>query len=150
QIGSQLVNVLYILDEPSIGLHQRDNERLINSLKNLRDIGNSVLVVEHDKDMILNADHVIDMGPQAGIHGGRIVAEGTTTEILKSNSLTAAYLNEQKEVAVQPHRRAGNGKVLSLKEASRNNLKKVSVDFPLGKLILVTGVSGSGKSSLIT
>src|SRR5690606_13552560 len=133
-----------------IGLHQRDNERLINSLKNLRDIGNSVLVVEHDKDMILNADHVIDMGPQAGVHGGRIVAEGTPTEILKSNSLTAAYLNGQKEVAVLLHRRAGNGKVLSLKEASGNNLKKVSVDFPLGKLILVTGVSGSGKSSLIT
>lgn len=150
QIGSQLVNVLYILDEPSIGLHQRDNERLINSLKNLRDIGNSVLVVEHDKDMILNADHVIDMGPQAGVHGGRIVAEGTPTEILKSNSLTAAYLNGQKEVAVPPQRRGGNGKVLSLKEASGNNLKKVSVDFPLGKLILVTGVSGSGKSSLIT
>ncbi|SFS61281.1 excinuclease ABC subunit UvrA [Sphingobacterium wenxiniae] len=150
QIGSQLVNVLYILDEPSIGLHQRDNERLINSLKNLRDIGNSVLVVEHDKDMILHADYVIDMGPEAGVHGGKVVAQGTPKEILKAKSLTASYLNGDKEVAIPATRREGNGKLLSLKGAKGNNLKNVSVDFPLGKLILVTGVSGSGKSSLIT
>lgn len=150
QIGSQLVNVLYILDEPSIGLHQRDNERLINSLKNLRDIGNSVLVVEHDKDMILEADYVIDMGPDAGINGGEIVAQGTPKEIIKSNTLTAAYLNGQKEIKIPETRRKGHGKLLSLKGAKGNNLKNVSVDFPLGKLILVTGVSGSGKSSLIT
>ncbi|MFD2553689.1 excinuclease ABC subunit UvrA [Sphingobacterium tabacisoli] len=150
QIGSQLVNVLYILDEPSIGLHQRDNERLINSLKNLRDIGNSVLVVEHDKDMILHADYVIDMGPAAGIHGGQVVAEGTPKQILKANSLTADYLNGKKEVQIPKKRRDGNGHTLSLKGATGNNLKNVSVDFPLGKLILVTGVSGSGKSSLIT
>lgn len=150
QIGSQLVNVLYILDEPSIGLHQRDNERLINSLKNLRDIGNSVLVVEHDRDMILHADYVIDMGPAAGINGGTVVAEGTPKQILKADSLTAEYLNGKKEVAIPKERRKGNGHVLSLKGAKGNNLKNVSVDFPLGKLILVTGVSGSGKSSLIT
>ncbi len=150
QIGSQLVNVLYILDEPSIGLHQRDNERLINSLKNLRDIGNSVLVVEHDKDMILNADHVIDMGPAAGLHGGEVVAEGTPKEILKADSLTAAYLNGRKEVAIPKTRRPGNGNTLTLKGATGNNLKNVTAEFPLGKLILVTGVSGSGKSSLIT
>lgn len=150
QIGSQLVNVLYILDEPSIGLHQRDNERLIHSLKNLRDIGNSVLVVEHDKDMIIQADYVIDMGPEAGVHGGEIVAQGTPTEITNSNTLTAAYLNGQKEIAIPATRRKGNGNILSLKGAKGNNLKNVNVDFPLGKLILVTGVSGSGKSSLIT
>lgn len=150
QIGSQLVNVLYILDEPSIGLHQRDNERLINALKNLRDIGNSVLVVEHDKDMILHADHVIDMGPAAGVHGGTVVAEGTPTEILKSNSLTAAYLNGTKEVKIHEKRREGNGKTLSLHGATGHNLKNLSVSFPLGKLIVVSGVSGSGKSSLIT
>ncbi|MGJ1421164.1 excinuclease ABC subunit UvrA [Sphingobacterium spiritivorum] len=150
QIGSQLVNVLYILDEPSIGLHQRDNERLIKSLKNLRDIGNSVLVVEHDKDMILNADHVIDMGPAAGLHGGQVVAEGSPEEILKADSLTAAYLNGRKEVAIPETRRAGNGQSLILKGATGNNLKNVTAEFPLGKLILVTGVSGSGKSSLIT
>lgn len=150
QIGSQLVNVLYILDEPSIGLHQRDNERLINSLKNLRDIGNSVLVVEHDKDMILHADHVIDMGPAAGIHGGQVVAQGTPSQILKASSLTADYLNGKREVKIPAERRNGNGHILSLKGATGNNLKNVSVDFPLGKLILVTGVSGSGKSSLIT
>ncbi|WP_411972418.1 excinuclease ABC subunit UvrA [Sphingobacterium sp. Lzh-3] len=150
QIGSQLVNVLYILDEPSIGLHQRDNERLINALKNLRDIGNSVLVVEHDKDMILHADHVIDMGPAAGVHGGTVVAEGTPTEILKSDSLTAAYLNGTKEVKIPEKRREGNGKKLSLHGATGHNLKNLSVSFPLGKLIVVSGVSGSGKSSLIT
>lgn len=150
QIGSQLVNVLYILDEPSIGLHQRDNERLINSLKNLRDIGNSVLVVEHDKDMILSADYVLDMGPAAGVNGGTVVAQGTPADILKSNSLTAQYLNGKKEVAIPAVRRKGNGLQLSLKGATGNNLKNVDIDFPLGQLILVTGVSGSGKSSLIT
>ncbi|MFD2600391.1 excinuclease ABC subunit UvrA [Sphingobacterium corticis] len=150
QIGSQLVNVLYILDEPSIGLHQRDNERLISALKNLRDIGNSVLVVEHDKDMILHADYVIDMGPFAGLHGGKVVAEGTPEEIIKADTLTAAYLNGEKEVAIPEKRREGNGKELVLSGATGHNLKKVDVTFPLGKLIAVTGVSGSGKSSLIT
>ncbi|MFD2743690.1 excinuclease ABC subunit UvrA [Sphingobacterium populi] len=150
QIGSQLVNVLYILDEPSIGLHQRDNERLIHALKNLRDIGNSVLVVEHDKDMILHADYVIDMGPEAGLHGGKVVAEGTPKDILKADTLTAAYLNGRKEVAIPASRREGNGKELILKGATGHNLKKVDAVFPLGKLIAVTGVSGSGKSSLIT
>lgn len=150
QIGSQLVNVLYILDEPSIGLHQRDNERLINALKNLRDIGNSVLVVEHDKDMILNADYVIDMGPAAGLYGGKVVAEGTAEDILKADSLTAAYLNGKKEVTVPEKRREGNGHSLTLKGATGHNLKNVDIDIPLGKLVLVTGVSGSGKSSVIT
>lgn len=150
QIGSQLMNVMYILDEPSIGLHQRDNERLINALKNLRDLGNTVLVVEHDKDMILEADHVIDVGPAAGVHGGQIVAQGTPAQILKSGTLTAAYLNGKKEIAVPKTRRKGNGHKLSVIKASGHNLKDVSVDFPLGKFIAVTGVSGSGKSSLIT
>lgn len=150
QIGSQLVNVLYILDEPSIGLHQRDNERLINALKNLRDIGNSVLVVEHDKDMILHADYVIDMGPAAGVHGGTVVAEGQPQEILKSDSLTAAYLNGTKEVKIPEKRREGNGKTLKLQGATGHNLRNLTVAFPLGKLIVVSGVSGSGKSSLIT
>jgi len=150
QIGSQLMNVMYILDEPSIGLHQRDNERLIKALKNLRDLGNTVLVVEHDKDMILEADHVIDVGPAAGVHGGRIVAEGTPDEILRSDTLTAAYLNGRKAIEVPKKRRKGNGHKLSIIKASGHNLKDVSVDFPLGKFIAVTGVSGSGKSSLIT
>jgi excinuclease ABC subunit A len=150
QIGSQLMNVMYILDEPSIGLHQRDNERLIGALKNLRDLGNTVLVVEHDKDMILAADHVIDIGPAAGIHGGEIVAQGTAEEILKSGTLTAAYLNGTKGIQVPKKRRKGNGHKLSIIKASGHNLKDVSVDFPLGKFIAVTGVSGSGKSSLIT
>ncbi|RYF84443.1 MAG: excinuclease ABC subunit UvrA, partial [Chitinophagaceae bacterium] len=150
QIGSQLMNVMYILDEPSIGLHQRDNERLIKALKNLRDLGNSVVVVEHDKDMILEADHVIDVGPSAGVHGGQIVAQGTPAEILRSGTLTAAYLNGQKEIAVPAKRRKGNGHNLSIIKATGHNLKNVSVDFPLGKFIAVTGVSGSGKSSLIT
>lgn len=150
QIGSQLMNVMYILDEPSIGLHQRDNERLINALKNLRDLGNTVLVVEHDKDMILEADHVIDVGPAAGLHGGRIVAEGTPADILKSDTLTAAYLNGRKGIEIPKKRRKGNGHKLSIIKASGHNLKDVSVDFPLGKLVAVTGVSGSGKSSLIT
>lgn len=150
QIGSQLMNVMYILDEPSIGLHQRDNERLINALKNLRDLGNTVLVVEHDKDMILEADHVIDIGPAAGVHGGEVVAQGTAADILGSGTLTAAYLNGKKGIAVPKKRRKGNGHKLSVIKASGHNLKDVSVDFPLGKFIAVTGVSGSGKSSLIT
>jgi excinuclease ABC subunit A len=150
QIGSQLMNVMYILDEPSIGLHQRDNERLIGALKNLRDLGNTVLVVEHDKDMILEADHVIDVGPSAGVHGGQIVAQGTPAEILKSGTLTASYLNGEKGIVVPKKRRKGNGHKLSIIKATGHNLKEVSVDFPLGKFIAVTGVSGSGKSSLIT
>ncbi|CAM4167241.1 excinuclease ABC subunit A [Pedobacter westerhofensis] len=150
QIGSQLMNVMYILDEPSIGLHQRDNERLIGALKNLRDLGNTVLVVEHDKDMILEADWVIDVGPAAGLHGGQIVAQGTPAQILKSKTLTAAYLNGEKEIVVPKKRRKGNGHKLQILKASGHNLKNVSVDFPLGKFIAVTGVSGSGKSSLIT
>ena len=150
QIGSQLMNVMYILDEPSIGLHQRDNERLIGALKNLRDLGNTVLVVEHDKDMILEADHVIDIGPAAGVHGGEVVAQGTPAQILKSGTLTAAYLNGKKGIEVPKVRRKGNGHKLSIVKATGHNLKEVSVDFPLGKFIAVTGVSGSGKSSLIT
>ena len=150
QIGSQLMNVMYILDEPSIGLHQRDNERLIHALKNLRDLGNTVLVVEHDKDMILEADYVIDVGPAAGVHGGQVVAEGTPAQILKSNTLTAAYLNGKKGIEIPKKRRKGNGHKLSIIKASGHNLKDVSVDFPLGRFIAVTGVSGSGKSSLIT
>jgi excinuclease ABC subunit A len=150
QIGSQLMNVMYILDEPSIGLHQRDNERLIGALKNLRDLGNTVLVVEHDKDMILEADHVIDIGPSAGVHGGEVVAQGTPNDILKSDTLTAAYLNGRKGIEVPKQRRKGNGHKLSIIKATGHNLKEVSVDFPLGKFIAVTGVSGSGKSSLIT
>ncbi len=149
QIGSQLVGVLYILDEPSIGLHQRDNTRLINSLKELRDTGNSVLVVEHDKEMIQSADHVIDIGPGAGIHGGKIIAEGSPETIASSNSLTAQYLEGTKEIAVPKKRRKGNGKKLTLKGARGNNLKEVTATFPLGKFICVTGVSGSGKSTLI-
>ena len=150
QIGSQLMNVMYILDEPSIGLHQRDNERLINALKNLRDLGNTVLVVEHDKDMILEADHVIDMGPAAGVHGGEIVAQGTPAELMACHTLTTSYINGERGIEIPKNRREGNGKILSLKKATGHNLRKVSVDFPLGKLIGVTGVSGSGKSSLIT
>lgn len=149
QIGSQLMNVMYILDEPSIGLHQRDNDRLIKALKNLRDLSNTVLVVEHDKDMILEADYVIDMGPAAGVKGGEVVAQGTAAELLASNTLTASYLNGEREIAIPEKTREGNGHVLSLKKASGNNLKNVSVDFPLGKFICVTGVSGSGKSTLI-
>jgi excinuclease ABC subunit A len=149
QIGSQLVNVLYILDEPSIGLHQRDNARLISALKNLRDIGNSVLVVEHDKDMILEADHVIDMGPAAGVHGGQVVAQGTPAEVKLAKTLTNAYLSGEKEIAIPAERRKGTGEQLVLRNATGNNLRNVTVSFPLGKLICVTGVSGSGKSSLI-
>jgi excinuclease ABC subunit A len=149
QIGSQLVGVLYILDEPSIGLHQRDNNRLIHSLKELRDVGNSVIVVEHDKDMMAESDYILDIGYGAGIHGGHIAAQGSWSDILKSDSLTAQYLNGKKQIEVPVTRRKGNGKTLSLKGASGNNLKNISVDFPLGKFIAVTGVSGSGKSTLI-
>ena len=149
QIGSQLVGVLYILDEPSIGLHQRDNEKLITSLKQLRDIGNSVLVVEHDKDMILESDYVIDIGPKAGKFGGTIVSKGTPKELLKERTLTASYLNGIKEIEIPKERRKGNGKFLKLSGATGNNLKNVSVEFPLGTLIGITGVSGSGKSTLI-
>jgi len=149
QIGSQLVGVLYILDEPSIGLHQRDNEKLIKSLINLRDVGNSVIVVEHDKDMIEHADFVLDIGPGAGVHGGEIVSEGTFEELKQHDTLTADYLNGKKEILIPKKRRKGNGKKITLTGASGNNLKNISVDFPLGKLICVTGVSGSGKSTLI-
>ena len=149
QIGSQLVNVLYILDEPSIGLHQRDNERLIHSLKELRDIGNTVIVVEHDKDMMLSADYIIDMGPKAGRLGGEVVFAGTPQEMLRTHSLTSQYLNGELAIEVPPTRREGNGHSLWLRGARGNNLKNVDVEFPLGKLICVTGVSGSGKSTLI-
>jgi excinuclease ABC subunit A len=149
QIGSQLQGITYILDEPSIGLHQRDNHRLINALKNLRDIGNSVLVVEHDKDIMLASDYLIDIGPGAGRHGGTIVACGTPQQVLASNSDTAQYLNGNKKIAVPERRRKGNGNFIELKGATGHNLKGVSVKFPLGKLIVVTGVSGSGKSTLI-
>lgn len=149
QIGSQLVGVLYILDEPSIGLHQRDNEKLINSLVALRDIGNSVIVVEHDKDMIERADYVIDIGPKAGKHGGDIISIGTPDELKTHNTLTADYLNGKKEIEIPKKRREGNGKFIELKGCTGNNLKNVSVKFPLGKMIGITGVSGSGKSTLI-
>lgn len=149
QIGSQLVGVLYILDEPSIGLHQRDNNRLINSLKELRDVGNSVIVVEHDRDMMEESDYILDIGYGAGVHGGHIAAQGSWSDILNSNSITAQYLNGKKEIEVPAKRRKGNGNKLVLKGASGNNLKNVSVSIPLGQFIAVTGVSGSGKSSLI-
>ena len=149
QIGTELVNVLYILDEPSIGLHQRDNMRLINSLKHLRDIGNSVIVVEHDKDMMLNADYIVDMGPRAGRLGGEVVFEGTPTEMLQTHTLTSDFLNGATEIAIPKTRRQGNGQMLVLRGASGNNLKDVDVSFPLGTFICVTGVSGSGKSTLI-
>ena len=149
QIGSQLQGITYILDEPSIGLHQRDNQRLITALQNLRDIGNSVLVVEHDKDIMLAADHLVDIGPGAGNHGGRVVTEGTPADVLRSSSETAMYLNGKKRIEVPAERRKGNGKHIVLNGASGNNLKNINVTFPLGKLILVTGVSGSGKSTLI-
>ena len=149
QIGSQLVNVLYILDEPSIGLHQRDNVRLIHSLKELRDIGNTVVVVEHDKDMMLAADYIVDMGPRAGRLGGEVVFQGTPQEMLHRNTMTADYLNGRRKIEIPLKRRKGNGKVLRLAGAKGNNLKNVRVDFPLGTFICVTGVSGSGKSTLI-
>ncbi len=149
QIGSQLQGITYILDEPSIGLHQRDNHRLIDALKNLRDIGNSVLVVEHDKDIMLAADHLIDIGPGAGYHGGKIVAEGFPDKLLKLDTLTSSYLNGHRSIKVPHERRSGNGKFLELLGAKGNNLQNVNVKFPLGKFIVVTGVSGSGKSTLI-
>ncbi len=149
QIGSQLVNVLYILDEPSIGLHQRDNERLINSLKNLRDIGNSVIVVEHDKDMILEADEVLDIGPKAGKFGGEILWQGKPKDLLKAETITSDYISGKRKIEIPAERRKGNGKSLTLKGASGNNLKNVNLEIPLGKLVVVTGISGSGKSSLI-
>ena len=149
QIGSQLVNVLYILDEPSIGLHQRDNERLIRSLKDLRDIGNTVVVVEHDKDMMLSADYIIDIGPMAGRKGGEVVFQGTPKDMLKTHTITAEYLNGIRTIAVPKERRKGNGKYITIHGAKGNNLKNVDISFPLGELIVVTGVSGSGKSTLI-
>ena len=149
QIGSKLTDVLYILDEPSIGLHQRDNQKLIQSLKELRDIGNSVIVVEHDKDMILSADHVIDVGPGAGLQGGEIIAQGNQDQFKKSNSTTVKYLNDDLSIEIPKKRRKGNGEKITLSGARGNNLKNVSVDFPLAKLICVTGVSGSGKSTLV-
>lgn len=149
QIGSQLVNVLYILDEPSIGLHQRDNERLIRSLKDLRDIGNTVVVVEHDKDMMLSADYIIDIGPMAGRKGGEVVFQGTPKDMLKTHTITAEYLNGVRTIAVPKERRKGNGKYITIRGAKGNNLKNVDINFPLGELIVVTGVSGSGKSTLI-
>lgn len=149
QIGSKLVNVLYILDEPSIGLHQRDNQRLINSLKNLRGLGNSVLVVEHDKDIILESDEIIDIGPKAGVFGGNIIWQGTPKELVKANTLTADYIVGKKKIEIPKQRREGNGKKIILKGAKGNNLKNVDLEIPLGELVVVTGVSGSGKSSLI-
>ena len=149
QIGSQLVNVLYILDEPSIGLHQRDNERLIHSLKELRDMGNSVIVVEHDKDMMLAADYIIDIGPKAGRKGGEVVFQGTPRQMLQQHTITADYLNGKRAIELPAKRREGNGKSIWIKGAKGNNLKDIDVEFPLGKLIVVTGVSGSGKSTLI-
>ncbi len=149
QIGSQLQGITYILDEPSIGLHQRDNQRLIQALKNLRDIGNSVLVVEHDKDIMMAADYLVDIGPHAGFHGGRIVAQGRPPAMLLLDTLTSSYLNGRRKIAVPEERRKGNGKFLELKGARGNNLKNVDAKFPLGKFIVVTGVSGSGKSTLI-
>ncbi len=149
QIGSQLVNVLYILDEPSIGLHQRDNERLIHSLKELRDLGNTVIVVEHDEDMMRSADWIVDIGPRAGRKGGEVVFQGTPQEMLQTVTITAQYLNGQQKIDIPKQRRKGNGKSLILKGCTGNNLKHVDVEFPLGTLILVTGVSGSGKSTLI-
>ena len=149
QIGSQLVNVLYILDEPSIGLHQRDNERLIKSLKELRDIGNTVIVVEHDKDMMLAADYIVDIGPKAGRKGGEVVFQGTPKEMLKQHTITSMYLNGEMNIDIPQKRRKGNGRFIRIHGAKGNNLKNIDVDFPLGKLIVVTGVSGSGKSTLI-
>jgi excinuclease ABC subunit A len=149
QIGSQLVNVLYILDEPSIGLHPRDNIRLINSLKKLRDIGNTIIVVEHDEEMMLSSDYIVDMGPLAGRLGGQVVFQGTPTQMLQTNTLTASYINKTKQITPPKEHRNGNGLFITLQGASGHNLKNVDVTFPLGKFICVTGVSGSGKSSLI-
>ena len=149
QIGTQLVGVLYIMDEPSIGLHQRDNEKLIKALKDLRDIGNSVIIVEHDKEMMLESDYILDIGPGAGKHGGKIVAQGTPKEFLNGNSSTAQFLNNQRRIEIPTQRRKGNGKFITLRGAKGNNLKNITLKLPLGKLICITGVSGSGKSTLI-
>ena len=149
QVGSQLVGVLYILDEPSIGLHQKDNIKLINSLKSLRDSGNSIIVVEHDKEMILNADHIIDLGPNAGLRGGEIIYEGSPDKIIKTKTLTSDYLTDRKKIKIPSKIRSGNGNEINLSGCNGNNLKNIDVSFPLGKMIAVTGVSGSGKSSLI-
>ena len=149
QIGSRLVNVLYILDEPSIGLHQRDNEKLIRSLKELRDMGNTVIVVEHDKDMMLAADYVIDIGPKAGRKGGEVVFQGSPKEMMLQHTLTSQYLNGERQIVLPAVRRQGNGHAITLHGAKGNNLKQVDVSFPLGKLVVVTGVSGSGKSTLV-
>ena len=149
QVGSQLVGVLYILDEPSIGLHQKDNLKLIDSLKKLRDSGNSVIVVEHDKEMIMSSDHIIDLGPFAGVNGGELIYEGTPENIKKSKTITADYLNETKQIKIPKKIRSGNGKSIKLYGCKGNNLKKIDVEFPLGKMIAITGVSGSGKSTLI-
>jgi excinuclease ABC subunit A len=149
QVGSQLVGVLYILDEPSIGLHQKDNLKLIDSLKKLRDSGNSVIVVEHDKEMIMSSDHIIDLGPYAGVNGGDIIYEGSPNKIKKAKTITADYLNEIKKIEIPENIRPGNGNHIKLFGCKGNNLKNINVDFPLGKMIAVTGVSGSGKSTLI-
>ena len=149
QIGTQLVGVLYILDEPSIGLHQRDNVKLIKALQDLRDLGNSVLVVEHDKDMMLLSNYVVDIGPGAGRHGGQIVAAGTPDEFLKQRSITGKYLTHELSIKVPDQRRKGSGNFLDVKGAKGNNLKNVTLKLPLGTMVCVTGVSGSGKSSLI-
>src|SRR5690606_32366176 len=146
QIGSQLSGITYILDEPSIGLHQRDNQKLIGALKNLRDGGNSVLVVEHDKDIMLAADHLIEMGPAAGIHGGKVVSAGTPQEVIQQHTTTANYLNHSLKIEVPEERRKGNGKKIKLTGATGNNLKNVNIELPLGTFICVSGVSGSGKS----
>ena len=150
QIGSHLSGVLYVLDEPSIGLHQRDNDRLIASLKAMRDLGNSLIVVEHDEDTMRASDYLIDIGPGAGIHGGEVVAAGTPAEVMENpDSITGAYLSGRKQIAIPETRKKGNGLCLEVVGACENNLKDVTVKFPLGKLIVVTGVSGSGKSSLV-
>ncbi|MBO7245917.1 MAG: excinuclease ABC subunit UvrA, partial [Clostridia bacterium] len=150
QVGSALVGVMYVLDEPSIGLHQRDNIKLINTLKSLRDLGNTVLVVEHDEETMLSADHIVDIGPYAGVRGGEVLFSGTPEELLKAeNSVTAEYLSGRRKIPVPSERRKGNGLYLTVRGAAQNNLKNIDVDFPLGKLVCVTGVSGSGKSSLV-
>ena len=149
QIGSQLIGVLYILDEPSIGLHQRDNKKLIKSLKKLRDLGNTIIVVEHDKEMMLESDYIIDIGPGAGRHGGVIVGKGTPKEFVNGDTVTSEYLRNEKRIDIPKKRREGNGANIPLTKASGNNLNEVNVSFPLGKMICVTGVSGSGKSTLI-
>ena len=149
QIGTQLTGVLYIMDEPSIGLHQRDNVRLINSLKSLRDLGNTVLVVEHDKDMMLASDYILDIGPGAGRHGGNVVGAGTPEVFLKNGSLTAEYLSGRTSIEIPKKRRKGTGESISLKGCTGHNLKNVNLSVPLGTMVCVTGVSGSGKSSLI-